>query len=310
MRTHAAILFMALAAVGCKKGGGTGGGGGGGGGWLVGRSGLMANIGDDGKLGAGYDLGATENLNAIACRGEGEAWVAGDAGTLLYTSDAGKTWVSQAVPSGADLKTLATQDTGPVFIAGDGAFLMSVDTGAHWSQLGTASFVSVAAAQQGTTVLALDKSGGVWSYADGRLAPTTTIAGARAISVSPDGQTAVIAGNGLQLSTDAGHTWLPIAVDAKLEDVRVDNEANIVAVGAAGAIVNVAWGANATLQHVGTADLHTVHIKSWDDGNAIGYAAGAGGEVLISDDLGATWTQGPNVGRDVFGVDEIGLGHR
>jgi len=310
MRTHAAILFVALAAVGCKKGAGTGGGGGGG--WLVGRSGLMAQIQDNGALGAGYDLGATENLNAIACRNSGEAWVAGDAGTLLYTNDAGKTWVSQAVPTGADLHALATQDTGPVFVAGDGAFLMSTDTGAHWASLGDATtrFTSVAAAQHGTTVLALDAAGGLWSYANGQLVKTNTIAGAHAVSVSPDGQTAVIAGAGLQLSTDGGQHWLPLAVDATLEDARVDDEANIVSVGKAGAIVNVAWGSTVSIQHVGTADLHTVHIKEWVEGDAVGYAAGAGGEVLVTEDLGATWTMGPNVGREVFSLDEIGDGHR
>ncbi len=305
MRTHAAILFMALAAVGCKKSG-TGGGGGGGGGWLVGRSGLMANIDDSGTLGAGYNLGATEDLNAIACRGASEAWVVGDNATLLYTADAGKTWVSQAVPTGSNLKTLATQDAGPVFVAGEGVFFTSNDSGAHWTSLGdgTTSFVSVAAAQQASTVLALDSTGGVWSYANGQLARTTSVPGGHAISISPDGQTAVIAGIGLQLSTDSGRTWLPLAGSTPLADVRVDNEANIVSVGPAGTIVTVAWGSNVTIQHVGNADLNTVHVKSWDDSDAPGFAAGAGGEVLMTDDLGATWTMGPNVGRDVFGVDE------
>lgn len=314
MRTHAAILFTsiaALAAFGCKKGSGTGGGGGGGG-WLVGRSGLMANVDQNGTLGAGYDLGATENLNAIACRGADEAWVAGDGGNLLYTADAGETWSAQSVPTSANLRAVATQDAGPVFVAGDGAFLMSTDSGDHWTQLSDThtSFLSVAAAQQGDTVLALDAQGGVWSYADGALARITTMTGAHAIAVSPDGQTAVVAGAGLQLSTDAGHTWLPLTVDAKLADVRVDDEANIVSVGELGTIVNVAWGANVTVQHVGTANLNTVHVKSWDGSSVVGYAAGDGGEVLITHDVGQTWTMGPNVGRDVLGVDEIGVGHR
>jgi photosystem II stability/assembly factor-like uncharacterized protein len=304
------MALAAVGSVGCKKG--AGGGGGGGGGWLVGRSGLMANIQSDGTLGAGYDLGSTENLNAIACRGDDEAWVVGDNATLLYTDDAGDSWTAQSVPTNANLHALATQDAGPVFVAGDGAFLMSTDAGDHWAQLGATgiNYTSVAAAQSGATVLALDTSGGVWSYTNGALAKVTTMTGAKAIAVSPDGQTAVVAGAGLQLSTNAGRTWLPLSVDAKLADVRVDDSANIVSVGELGTIVNVAWGANVTVQHVGTANLNTVHVRSWDGSTAVGYAAGAGGEVLVTHDVGATWTQGPNLGRDVMGVDEIGAGHR
>src|SRR6185295_19184997 len=50
--------------------------GGGGGGWLVGTSGLMANV-IKGKLGQGYDLGTATTLNGIACRYQDEAWVVG-----------------------------------------------------------------------------------------------------------------------------------------------------------------------------------------------------------------------------------------
>src|SRR5262245_60741832 len=104
MRTHVALLFVALAAVGCKTSGTPPPGG-----WLVGDSGLMVNIHDDDLIGS-YDLASTEQLNAIACRYAGEAWVVGQHATLLYTSDGGKQWVTQAVPTDAHLRTLATRD--------------------------------------------------------------------------------------------------------------------------------------------------------------------------------------------------------
>src|SRR6185295_7868368 len=147
-----------------------------------GTEGLMIDVNDQGKLGPGYDLGATENLNAIACRYVAEAWVVGDHGTLLYTSDAGDTWESHDLGTTADLRALATQDAGPVFVAGDGVFFTSTPdykTGeAKWTQLGdgVTRFRSLAAAQRGATVLALDDGGGVWSYAAGQLTRTATLA--------------------------------------------------------------------------------------------------------------------------------------
>src|SRR5450432_3175872 len=103
MRFHVAFLCVALAALGagCKKGGGTGGGG-----WLVGSTGLMAQVDPHGQLGNGYDLGATETLYGIACRYQGEAWVVGAKGTLLYTNDAGASWSVQVVPTNGDLHGL------------------------------------------------------------------------------------------------------------------------------------------------------------------------------------------------------------
>ena len=107
MRIHVAVLFVALAAIGCKKSG-TGGGGGG---WLIGNAGLMVNVHDDVIVGE-YELGSDANLNAIACRYAAEAWVVGDDATVLYTNDGGQSWLAQQVPTTAHLRTLATQDDG------------------------------------------------------------------------------------------------------------------------------------------------------------------------------------------------------
>ena len=314
MRSHVAFLCVALAAAGCRKGTGGGtGGGGGGGGWLVGSSGLMVNIDPKGQAST-YELGATDQLDGIACRYQGEAWVVGEKATLLYTNDGGQTWSAQAVPVTGDLRAVATQDAGPVFLAGNGAFLVSTDTGASWTQLGdaTTQFRAVAAAQEGATVLALSDDGGLWSYGNGALVRHATLAGARAIAVSPDGTTAIVAGRGLLLSRDSGATWTQLALDPALvlDDVRIGEGGSAVAVGAAGAIATIDPSGAVSVQHVGTAGLHALHIADPDSIDAIGYAAGDDGEVLITHDAGATWAFGPNVGRTVLGVDEIGFGHR
>lgn len=312
MRISVALVCAALAAGGCKKSGG----GGGGGGWLVGSTALMAQVEGNGTLGRGYALDASVQLNGIACRYLGEAWVIGDAGTVLYTRDGGDTWTPQVVPATGNLRAVATQDDGPVYIVGDGAFLVTTDTGATWTQLATPDqhFRAVAAAQEGTAVLALTDDGTLYSYdrATGVLAPRTAFAGARAVALSPDGEAAMVAGTMLARSFTGGATWSVLDVDPAVafDDVRLGEAGGAVAVGAAGAIAKVDASGAVALQHVGTANLHALHIPDVEDEDAVGFAAGDGGQVLITHDAGATWALGPSVGRTVYGIDEIGRYHR
>ena len=320
MRYKLAILLcaaLAMTAACRKRGTGTGGGG-----WFVGTDGLMANVTQQGLIGPGYDLGSSETLYGIACRYSNEAWVVGAHGTLLYTSDAGAHWSAQELGVGGDLRALATQDAGPVFVAGDGVFLTGVPaplTGATtWRSLGdgVTRFRYLAAAQRGETVLAIDDAGGLWSYENDQLVRRTAIEGARAVAVSPDGETVIVAGAGLSRSLDGGKTFAPLAVDAgaRFADVRIDDDGEALAVGAAGMVARIDGEGRVLTQRVGTADLKTLHVGSPDDdsGNysGTGYTAGEGGQVWRTDDFGWSWKQGPNLGRTVLGIDEIGDGHR
>ena len=310
MRFQVVLVCVALAgAVGCKKKGGTGGGGGG---WFVGEEGLMINVRPDGTLGEGYDLGASESLNAIACRYIDEAWVAGDGGTLLYTSDAGASWDAHDLGTTANLRALATQDDGAVFIAGDGVFFTAdpelVSGEAQWQQLGdgVTRFRSIAAAQRAATVLAVSDDGGVWAYDGGALARRATIEGARAIAVSPDGRSAIVAGNGISRSLDGGRTWNALAANGTFEAVRVDDRGDALAVGAGGSVARIDGEGRVLLQTIGSENLRAVHVLGY---SGVGYAAGNGGQTWLTRDGGWTWTAGPHVGRTVFSVDEIGDGH-
>jgi photosystem II stability/assembly factor-like uncharacterized protein len=310
MRLEVVLLCLALApTAACKKKGGTGGGGGG---WLVGDGGLMMNVRQDGTLGDGYDIGGSDALNAIACRYIDEAWVVGDGGTVLYTADAGESWDFQNLGTTANLRALATQDAGPVFIAGDGVFLTAnpqlASGKAEWHQIGdgVTRFRSLAAAQRATTVLAVSDDGGVWSYAAGALARTTTIEGARGIAVSPDGTQAIVVGHGIARSTDAGATWTTVSSSGAFEAVRIDDRGDALAVGDGGAVARIDAENRVVQQTLGTANLHALHLLGY---TGIGYAGGDGGQTWITRDGGWTWTAGPNVGRAVLSVDEIGAGH-
>lgn len=313
MRIGIAVVCVAAAATGCKKSGtGTGGGGGGGGGgWLVGSSSMMVNLHEDGTT-SGYNTGTSARLTGIACRNEGEAWVVGEAGTVLYTNDAGQTWRTQQVPTTALLNSLATQDDGPVFLAGAGTLLESDDVGATWRELGDghSNYLSVAAATDSDTVLAVSADGTIWSYDGAKLTARTQLSGAHAVAVSTDGQTAIVAGAGLWKSTDRGATWQALETNLSFEDVRLAGDDSAIAVGTQGAIAMIDADGHVIAQHVGTSDLHAVRVGGTGWGDAISYAAGEDGQVYESRDAGWTWTKGAAVGRAVYGIDEIGLGHR
>jgi photosystem II stability/assembly factor-like uncharacterized protein len=313
MKTHIAILTLALAGGACKKSTGTGGGGGS---WFTTSTGMIVHVDPAGSAHAGLDLAGGESLNAIACRYQGEAWVVGSHGTLLYTSDGGTAWTNQAVPTQADLHAIATQDAGPVFLAGDGVFLRSADAGASWQQLGDGrtQFRSVSAAESANTVLAIADDGGLWAYdaVTGALGRRQTIDGARAVSVSPDGGTAIVVGQGVWQSIDAGVTWTQFSADPALalEDVRLDEDGGATAVGAAGAIARIDPSGTVTAQYAGHADLKTLHMPDPDAVDGVGYAGAADGTVWLTRDGGETWSVGPTLSGSVLGVDEIGFGHR
>lgn len=316
MKSVVVCIGIALAVAACKKSSNPGpGGGGGGSGWLVGTSGLMVNVHTNGDA-TGYPLTSSETLNGIACSRAGEAWVVGAHGTLFYTSDEGASWQARTAPTSADLRALATQDSGAVFIAGDGVFLTSNDTGATWNAVGdsTVSYRSLAAAQGASTVLTLSEDGTVFSFENGQLVTRGNFPGAHTVAIAPDGETAMLVGDHLiARSSDAGRSWTSLASgDVRLDDVRIDEDGEAIAVGSAGAIAHISSAGQVALQRVGTADLHTLHIAEPDEGEggATGFAGGEGGAVLITLDGGATWRTGPSVGRTVLGFDQIGALHR
>jgi photosystem II stability/assembly factor-like uncharacterized protein len=316
LRLRAVVLMIgigaaAFAGAGCKK---KSGGPGGGGAWLVGDDGTMSNLLPDGTLGEGYDLGIDSDLLAITCRGEATAFVVGEAGTLLRTFDGGETWDSIDLGVEATLRDVAAGNPDHVYVAGDGALLVSRDSGDSFDRLpgGDRTWRSVATDHDGVVALALADDGSVWRWDETTSALTlmTTLIGGRALALSHDGTVAAVVGDdgGVQRSDDGGLTWQRVETGtaAGLHAAWVTGDAEIIAVGDAGTVVRA--GATIDVASPGVATLRAVHI----DASGAGLAAGDGGEVLRTDDGGATWqTLDVDLGAaTIRGLDSVeGEGH-
>jgi photosystem II stability/assembly factor-like uncharacterized protein len=306
-----ASCILALAPA-CKKKSGDGTGGGGGA-WLVGASGLMANLLPDGQLGDGYDLGVDDDLLAIACRGLDTAFVVGESGTLLRTYDGGDSWAALDAGTTATLRDVAAAHGEAVYVAGDGVLLASDDSGDHWIDLEAARGVdwrSIATAEHGERALAVAADGRVVRVDGAQLFDATLVPGARAIGLSHDGSTAAVVGDGgaLVVSQDGGITWAVVAtgVSADLHAVWPTDDGAVIAVGDGGTVVR-AIGDDVEVSTPGLGALRAVHIN----GAGEGLAAGDRGEVLRTDDGGYSWSVVDiELGGTVFGLDEIdGEGH-
>jgi photosystem II stability/assembly factor-like uncharacterized protein len=283
-----ALLITAAAAGGCKKKGG-------GGAWLVGEDGLMANVREDGTLGPGYDLGGTEDLFGIGCRGDA-GFVVGEGGTFLRTYD-GETWEAIDVGTTAALRDVAVA-WDAVYIAGDDGLRVSRDDGDSWELVTGGAWRAVTTTAQGDVALALDDTGTAWRW-DGVLAPVD--AAGTAISLSRDGDFAALVGAGgaLAVSDDGGATWRDVdsGTAADLHAVSA-GAGTAVAAGAAGTIVR--FSDDIVVSTPTTGSLRAVHLH-----DAHGFAAGDGGAVLLTHDNGASWAALLTLDRNVRDLDEI-----
>jgi photosystem II stability/assembly factor-like uncharacterized protein len=144
-------------------------------------------------------------------------------------------------------------------------------------------------ASAAAVLVRLDGSIWRWDAERGALDEMTQLPGARSISMSHDGSHAVAVGDAgvMARSDNGGLSWerVDTGTDANLNAAWITGAGDILAVGDAGTAVRVdASGVEVT--QPGAYTLRAVHIDA--SGHAI--AAGDGGEVLLSDDAGASWT--------------------
>jgi photosystem II stability/assembly factor-like uncharacterized protein len=297
--TIALAVTAGFGFAGCKKKGG------GGGAWLVGENGLMANLRADGTMGPGYDLGGSDDLLGIGCRGDEVAFVVGEGGTALRTYDAGASWQAIDVGTTAALRDVAVAWE-LVYVAGDDGVRVSTDDGDRWTSLpgATQAFRTISTTDTGELALALAADGSVWRWDGATLAAVGAVPGAEAAALSHDGRFAAIAGDGgaLAISDDGGASFTTIdaGTSADLLAVWAGAHGEVLAVGGNGTIVRVDGGV-ATASAPATATLRTVRLDGDD-----GFAAGDAGEVLATHDGGATWQRlDVAVGGAVYDLDDI-----
>lgn len=286
--------------------------------WLVGEQGEMFRLEDNGDIST-YPLESAADFTAITCKGEATAWVVGEQGTILRTRDGGEHWeridvgivdlravaVSEAQPEGAEL----------VFAVGDGGTMLhSPDGGTTWTAVTGAEGVDltgVTVDHEGAVAFASGADGSIWRTAAGHPLqrvfeqPDVSI---HAIATSHSGAEIVAVGSEgfVVTSYDGGATWDPVltATVRDLFAVRMAGHGReMIAVGQAGVVVRIDGGGVTAQEHLDPAlALYGLHVRAGGPGQAVGDA----GVVLLTDDLGLSWSP-LSIDTDVTltGVDDF-----
>lgn len=205
---------------------------------------------DDGP--AGFLVQTAVRLSALAVSGASR-WAAGQRGTIL----AGTSFTPQTSNTNADLLALAARSVSIVIGVGAGSAAVRTTNG-----------------------------GGTWTVVPIAGAPTLR---ALALTGTTD---AWAAGDGAKIyrSTDDGQTWVAQTVTGASENLRgIDAPSNNrpVAVGDKGRIIafdGTGWVVRPSGVEV------ALNAVSFADGTTTGWAVGAGGTILKSNDGGATWS--------------------
>jgi photosystem II stability/assembly factor-like uncharacterized protein len=231
-------------------------------GWASGQAGYVAHTEDGGQTWSLQNSNLASDLRAINFGWSSHGVVAGDNGALAVTQDGGAHWTAIPALTSVALRGAAVAPYVHVMlVVGDGGTLLrSADSGLTWTRVaiaGAGDFHGVASDAWAGTVLAVDSLGGIWSSAD----------------------------QGLTFSREG-------AADAALDAVSTTQAGTqAIAVGRGGAVfLRGTGGSWARLATGNGADLHAALVT---DGGGRLYAAGEGGTLLTSADLGAHWAVQP-----------------
>lgn len=282
--------------------------------WLVGEQGEMFRLEDNGDIRT-YPLESTADFTAITCKGEATAWVVGEQGTILRTRDGGEQWdridvgievgIELGIEVGTiDLRAVAVSEAQPegaelVFAVGDGgAMLHSPDGGTTWTTVTGAEGVDltgVTVDHEGAVAFASGADGSIWRTQAGHPLqrvfeqPDVSI---HAIATSHSGAEIVAVGSEgfVVTSYDGGATWAPVLTGTvrDLFAVRMAGHGReMIAAGQAGVVVRIDGGGVTAQEHLDPAlALYGLHVRAGGPGQAVGDA----GVVLLTDDLGLSWS--------------------
>ena len=310
--TFGALCFVLLASCSGTKGGGDGGPPGPHG-WMAGSGGLIAAM-PDGQSVQPRASPTTHDLHSLVCVGHQLGWAAGDSGTIIATRDGGEHWSVQSTPTLSTLRAAYFADASAGLAVGDGGTLLRTgDGGSSWAAVSSpvsSALRSVAFASDRSRAWAVGDGGVVLRSSDGGASwmriSTPTTAALRAVRFADDALHGIAVGDAAIGTSDGGATWAALAQPpAALNGLSISGQ-RAVAVGANGLVWRSA-DAGGTWQQVvapATSTLNAVGFAS--DDLQFGWAVGAGGTLLVTDDGGAHFRSvATGLASDIESVEDL-----
>lgn len=245
-------------------------------GWIVGGAGAILSTSNAGRTWEKLSSGADQDLLDITADSAGAMFVVGNRATLLTSPDGGHSWTRLSVPTTVDLTGVASLPSGMLLVLGRDRLLTSLDSGATWTTHGPYKWDTLSRLAFVDDSLGFLTSGLLFRTTDG--------------------------GNTL--------TFLPLSETEHVGPVRVTESGTYVVLGSAETGGTVHIPGEALPSH--SAILKTTdNGRTWDSVYELkderthkafltdlffigehGWAVGAEGTVVFTEDAGKHWQQG------------------
>ena len=285
-------------------------------GWAVGDP-ANANTGkvaiyrtvDGGHVWTRVQVNVRGGLHAVSFANAKVGWAVGDA--LLHTTDGGRHWARQfSVHTGLDLMDVQAVSARRAWVCGDGRLVLrTIDGGRTWKRLHATGGGDDGLLRQ---VQFTSRTTG-WVNTDQAVVHTTDggLHWARSLTANASGLSFADAQDGWVVSfdgtiyhtTDGGTSWGSQAGGTGLEWVRALSPSVAVTGGDGGFVSRTTDGADWQPRTRAADDFYgSLFALKFIDA-ATGWAAGSGGEVLVTTDGGAGWSpQTSGTGQDLHGL--------
>ena len=267
--------------------------------FIVGDGGSIYKSENGGRTWHYATLGSDVPLRGLAFVSPQVGWVVGKGGLIYKTENGGLTWHRQPSGQRRDLMDIWAFDAQHALVVGAGGLILRTDDGgATWTTVPSAT---------GQTLLALWFQGDEgWAVGNGGTIVRTTDRGAtwqpvrggggalRDVAFAPEGTRGIAVGDGgvILRSDDGGASWSPVAAGTSvvLQGVTFGSDGRAWIVGNLSTVLHETESGtfeDLSPPDTATANLHAVMI----DPRGRIWAVGRQGQVIRSDDGGASWTQ-------------------
>ena len=272
-------------------------------GYIVGNKGSLLKTNNGGDSFELIDVGTDEDLNGVYFLNDQLGFIAASRGTVFKTQDGGQTWIRLDLPAGFDLTQVYFINENIGFAGGIGlGLLYTTDGGMTWERrydlpnnyfyLNKIEFTST-----GTGLFSFS-SGGLLITSDGGITfqEDISILNSGFYDMSfIDGQTGfavVLGGNDLYKTIDGGYTWIAYPITPELLNDYLlaiyfqDELTGFISVGKK--VLKTIDGGNNWETVLESLTFYITDIFSPD--NVHLYVTDYHGNIYISDDNGANWT--------------------